>query len=735
MDALEPKKLNRLIIILPLSLVLITLVLGGVSINGNRNSKKVVSKLKEDSISPVLNFSKINEKIYLKQKMLLQLDEINNKKGLDQNSVKDLIAIFSDLDKDVEVQQKIAVGKTYEEALEIWSEKYQEFKIYFDQYVASKGKDISSKKELLNTIDNLSIAMDFIFENIKENSTAIHKEHEKVSKIAEMTLAITLASGLLLALLITFPIVGKIKNLFLSLAELQNDFENIFKSLSDMTFDIDVEGNILKINSKVMTLFEVDEKTISGLKIFDLVHFKTKEEKEEFSQIKDPSLRFKFLKSKKIPFGLSNELAFMCLLQVSRKADSTGRTTGYILSAVDIREELKIQEELAQSKKLASIGQLASGVGHEINNPLTIAIGNIRKISRMVKKDNFDAEAIKNAIEKHEDATKRIMKIVDGLRTYSRSSESEDEFEVINLNKASKTTVEMMEELVHKEGVKLEYCSMSENMNCEIPFVKFQQIIVNLVGNAKDALVGVDNPLVKVSLEKKGASSCLKVSDNGCGIRESSLEKIFDSFYTTKEVGKGTGLGLSVVAEIVKSYNGKITVDSKVGEGTTFSVFFPLSDSATVEELPTDEKESSLAKNIEAVKSLVSGKVALIVDDEPDLREIMEENLSDFGLKVLTAGNGKEGLEIIENNEIDFLFSDIQMPVMNGITFMNTVAKENLCSGAKKFFVTGGVNIDFSDSDLDRKQAYEFVDNVLYKPFTEEDLADALKPKELQKVS
>ena len=229
------------------------------------------------------------------------------------------------------------------------------------------------------------------------------------------------------------------------------------------------------------------------------------------------------------------------------------------------------QEELIQSKKMASIGTFSSGIAHEINNPLNnISLSTDTLIEEFNVIDEVETKEILDDIMAQ---TERASKIVRNLLDFSRAQSSETQDMYIDFV-IHKTTDLIANELqIHKISLKKDIADMLPQVNGDLH--KLQQVFLNLIINAEQAIGDFGSIIVKVRVTDNGFIRT-DIIDNGPGITQENLEQVFDPFFTTKEAGKGTGLGLSIVYGIIKKHNGYIEVSSELGEGTTFSVYLPV---------------------------------------------------------------------------------------------------------------------------------------------------------------
>jgi len=277
------------------------------------------------------------------------------------------------------------------------------------------------------------------------------------------------------------------------------------------------------------------------------------------------------------------------------------------------------------------------------------------------------------------------------------------------------------------ETVTLEF-----NPPAELPLVQadtgmIEQVLLNLVVNARDAMpeggtltistspVEMSDAYVQTHPEARlGAFVCLRVSDSGCGMDATTITHIFEPFFTTKEVGKGTGLGLATVYGIVKQHEGWIEVNSEVGKGSTFNVFFPASSAPVKAPSP----ESQVATVVQGGQETI-----LVVEDELVLRDMAHLILQDCGYRVLEAGSGAEALQVWEQHSksIDLVLTDVVMP--GGMSGRDLAVKLKSSHPRLKIIFTSGYNVEETHTDFFRGGGATF----LQKPYTRIALAKAVR--------
>ncbi len=378
---------------------------------------------------------------------------------------------------------------------------------------------------------------------------------------------------------------------------------------------------------------------------------------------------------------------------------------GEMIHAFNLQEDLNNQTKMAlHNAKLASIGLLAASVGHEINNPLAIIKGFLSVADGDLKQLGVSDPHIYEMFSKMDLALDRIEGIVKGLRSFSRSDDNDlRDFYVCEL---VMETYSMLKELYAKEGVILELNCANNKVRIHGSRGRLQQVIVNLIANAKDATEG--KPYRKVSISSFVVNGVLElnVADNGSGLSEELKTKIFEPFFTTKDVNKGTGLGLSLVNTMVKELNGIIEIDSTLGIGSKFTLKLPiLGEEVVKEEIP---------QNVPTALQLQIHCSVLIVDDEDDLRDILSHILTRFGISVHQAFNGQMALDMIKKESFDLVISDITMPVMDGFALLEALEKLNKNQRPKFVFMTGGVDVESETIKLYAPR----IDGIFPKPFS-----------------
>lgn len=253
--------------------------------------------------------------------------------------------------------------------------------------------------------------------------------------------------------------------------------------------------------------------------------------------------------------------------------DHNGNPTQYIAVRVDISPRKNAEMSLITASKMASLGEMAAGIAHEINNPLTIISGKTSRLEHLINKGKFDADQFISELKVINDTSMRIAKIVRGLKTYSRAGE-EDPFETILLEQIISETTGLCAERFSSGGVELKI-QTPPNLQIQCRAVQISQVLLNLLNNSFDAIEKMKDPWVRVDFEFANEILKIIVTDCGGGIPPHIAQKLMQPFFTTKTVGKGTGLGLSLSKSFIEKHNGKFWLDQDC-PNTRFVIELPL---------------------------------------------------------------------------------------------------------------------------------------------------------------
>ena len=357
------------------------------------------------------------------------------------------------------------------------------------------------------------------------------------------------------------------------------------------------------------------------------------------------------------------------------KSVGSDAVASIVINLTDLTDNKRLKKRLLQAEKMELVGTLAGGIAHDFNNILT-AINGFSEIGEHKARQN------QTTLREHQQvqvAAERARDLVSQLLTFSRKSEPLSK--QIDLESMVTDSLSMIERVIPRMiGVKFEPGGQAGYLiNGDIN--QLNQIMLNLCLNAADAMPDGGTLTIRIETVKVDGERCsacqslfsgeyvkLQIKDTGSGIDEASVQDIFVPFYTTKDIGKGTGLGLATVFGIVSSHGGHILCRSKLAQGTTFNLFFPLAAPETSPAVPeiTVEDETAAA-NVTAVADC-DRKTILIVDDEEIIREFVAESMAFYGYQTISAANGEEALQLYQESGscIDLVLLDISMPGMGG---------------------------------------------------------------------
>jgi len=396
--------------------------------------------------------------------------------------------------------------------------------------------------------------------------------------------------------------------------------------------------------------------------------------------------------------------------------DEKGVLQGFIGVDKDITEKKNAEKQkeemnkkLLHSTKLAAVGELAAGVAHEVNNPLSIIMGNLEIMKSKIHAD----QGIANSVSKHlatiTTAIERIKSVIQGMKGLSRSESSASQ--IWDANEIIRENFNLINIIYEKEGIHLMMNYSKEKAYIQCSKDQIQQVLLNLINNSKDALKDKKyHRNITINCKVIGKKVILAISDNGSGIPEHARSKIFQSFYTTKPAGVGTGLGLSICQTIINNHGGSIDFESTLNVGTTFFISLPLADYIENENITSQSTMPEFSVSL-------AGKKILVVDDEDDIREILMDFLELEKATVTAASNGLEAFNQYQKNDFDLILTDLKMPQMSGDELVQKIIDYNKKECPKILIITGELN-DAKIVDFLKKKNI----NLLKKPFTRENL-------------
>jgi signal transduction histidine kinase/ActR/RegA family two-component response regulator len=410
--------------------------------------------------------------------------------------------------------------------------------------------------------------------------------------------------------------------------------------------------------------------------------------------------------------------------------DQAGHRLGRVEIYRDLTAQRVFQAKLLQTEKLAALGQMITGIAHELSNPLTSILGYSQRL--LVRKDL--AGRTEEARQIYEEA-ERAGTILRQLLLSAR--EARPERKRVSLNQVVLRAMELQRFGSAAEKIRIEL-----DLEPTLPFVtgdsgQLQQVLMNLIGNARQAIVleGKAGTIRLRTARSSDSRIILQVIDDGPGIPQTILARIFDPFFTTKPAGVGTGLGLAIVLSVAREHGGQVSVSSPPGGGTTFTVELPAAAASSIEPGRTsaDSDEQLLpvssgsavprhrphAVPQRALRSNHRGTRVLVVEDEPTVARLIADVLEDEGLHVDVLLDGREALDRASREPFDLVICDMKMPGLDGQNFYKSLARARNQLQERFLFVTGDVIAQQTHDFLERNRLPHVA-----KPFRVEELTE-----------
>lgn len=340
-----------------------------------------------------------------------------------------------------------------------------------------------------------------------------------------------------------------------------------------------------------------------------------------------------------------------------------------------LKELQETQARLVQSERLSAIGQLVSGVAHELNNPLAIILGYAQLVQRM----SDASPRIVECLKKLEEATFRCQRIVHHLAMFAQKHQVEKRY--VNVNDVIQSVLDVRMDQLVLDHIEVITQLDPHLLTVSADYQQLQQVFLSIINNAQESLLTRSSPgrTLRIETQRPDDTIVIRFIDNGPGIAAAYLPRVFEPFFTTKEFGQGIGLGLSVCYGIIKEHQGNIEVSSSAGAGATFAITLPVykdSDQLTLSVLPETAPRPKRYR-------------LLVIDDEPSIVEILSMALRQDGYEVDATTSGVEGLKRAVAEAYDLLLLDIRLPDIDGITLYQQLRDARPDLALHTIFITG----------------------------------------------
>jgi PAS domain S-box-containing protein len=461
----------------------------------------------------------------------------------------------------------------------------------------------------------------------------------------------------------------------------RESLERMFASVTDSISVINLSGIITKVNQRTVEIHGfASEDEILGINAFDLV---APRDHKRIETDMSRALKEGLIIGGEYTLLKADGSEFPGELSTSVLKDSQGKAMGHITIARDITErkqaeerERQLEQELNLAGRLASIGQLAAGVAHEINNPLTGVIG----FSHLMMNRNIPND-MKQDLQVINSEAQRVAKIVENLLVFAHQRKTGREYAAIN------DIITQVLELRSYE-MRVNNIDVETQLDPNLPLTmadtgQLQQVFLNIVLNAEYSMTKAHHKgKLLVKTEKINGNIRASFTDNGAGISRENLDKIFNPFFTTKEVGKGTGLGLSICHGIITQHKGRIYAQSEPGKGAVFVIELPIvAEPAQAGKAKVTQKEAQKPR----------GAKILVVDDEAAILTFLHRLLTEWGHTVETINNADTALKRLKTERYSLILLDIKLPGMSGIELYRHIEEIAPALTRRVMFITGDI--------------------------------------------
>ncbi|HEX7364991.1 MAG TPA: PAS domain S-box protein [Dehalococcoidia bacterium] len=459
-------------------------------------------------------------------------------------------------------------------------------------------------------------------------------------------------------------------------------YRTVLEEMEEPYYEMDIAGRFTFFNDAMCRRLGYSREELMGMHYMKYTPPEEAEKaREQFNRVYRTGETVRLLERRSIKKDGSLNLSETTVLPLRNRS---GEIIGFRGINRDLSERKKADDEKKQleqkaqlASRLASVGELASGVAHEINNPLTGVIGYAHLL--LTRKDL--SKDVRHDLEIINEGSQRVAGIVKKLLAFARQTKPEQRY--VNINELIRNTLDLRAYELSANNIKV-----TLQLARDIPMTmadpgQLQQVFLNLIINAETEMKQAhDKGKLTIKTERMDGTLRITFKDTGPGIAKENLETIFDPFYTTREVGQGTGLGLSVCHGIITEHNGKIWAESEPGKGASFIIEIPL----ITEEMQIDASEAVIEEPVKVAKAKI-----LVVDDEPVIRQFISQVLGEQGHTVETVDNAAAALKMVKAKRYRLILLDIKMPGMSGVELYKQFQKIAPSITKRVVFITGDV--------------------------------------------
>ncbi len=497
---------------------------------------------------------------------------------------------------------------------------------------------------------------------------------------------------------------------------IRDQWVTTFNSIRDSIFLLDTKNRVVNANAEALRIAGVETlAAVQGHNLPKILHGKGTRFKACLAEL---TLQQGIPLSGEVHSTTLNKYFFSSSFPVYHRE---GKLTGVIYIARDVTKEKNMERQLVQARKMEALGTLAGGIAHDFNNILAAIMG-FCELALIKLQHNTDRQSLEDDLGQILRAGIRAKDLVAQLLTFSRSRESRKIF--LKVTPIIEETIHMLKAFV-PANIQVTTQLKPETRNLFADPTALHQVFMNLGSNAAQAMKNKGGLLVikleeiRLSREQRQrisnpADSYLHVSfsDQGGGIDPGIVDKIYDPFFTTKEVGEGTGMGLAAVHGIVEDHDGFMELENKPGTGAVFHIYLPQTSKTDTQQIPSAVNRQNTAAR--------TFKKILIVDDEAMLLAMYKDMFSLLGCDTLTTAHPKDALRLLRDNpDIDLLCTDYDMPEMNGFELARQIRRirPNL-----PILLNSGLTVNLDGDSIQKTH----ISKILTKPITLQDLQKAL---------
>ena len=488
---------------------------------------------------------------------------------------------------------------------------------------------------------------------------------------------------------------------------------SLLDKAQDAIFVCDLDYKILYWNKGAEKIYGLHNEEIIGSDLFDVTYGGNREHEQRARA----SLEVKGEWKAEIPKIKKDGTPITVEARWTLVESDQGRPDKILISNTDVTEQKRTEEHLLRAQRMESIGTLAGGIAHDLNNILAPILMSVE----MLQMKTADPETNRWLSMIRENAD-RGSELIKQVLTFARGMQGERI--PVQLKHILKDLISVLKETLSK-SINIKFDIANDIWTVMADPTQVHHVLMNICINARDAMpsggalsisaknVTLDENYARMEADvRPGRFALITIADTGTGMTPRVKERIFDPFFTTKDVGKGTGLGLSTALTIVKSHGGFMNVYSEPGQGTRFSIYFPAAES---------EQSSDDAKGLSTLPR-GNGELVLVVDDEQNIRDVMTATLETFGYNAITASDGTDGLAQFaqRSKEVSLVITDMAMPFMDGAAMIRALRK--LDPNLSIIGMSGLLNAD-QTAELQSLNVGSF----LTKPFTAESMLHAIR--------